>query len=459
MDDRRGGHDLTQGRVSSVLLRFAVPFVASGMVMALYNIVSMLVVGRFTDSATISGVATGTQIMFPPVAFMMGLGTGGTVLIGRCVGKKDAEAGARAAGSFAVVSAALTVFLTLLMLFCREPLLAVLKTPAEALPSARRYILLCTIGVPFNTAYSMISAVARGTGNSKAPSIAAGISCIVNIALALILVGVFGMAEAGVAVATSAAQFVSFVHMAVWMYRNKLPFPFAMKDLRADKESVQFLFAVGIPLVLQELLVSISFMINTNRVNNLGVEASASVGVVSRIFQIAGVIPLSIGSAISAITAQNLGAGKPERAVSALRWGVLYSASANAVLLFLCQFRPEAITAAFTWDPAIIAGAASYLRSFSIEALIIAFTFCMNNYLSGCGKSHVSMWCIISTSFLVRVPLSIWIAGLEGIALDDKLFYLGLASPLATVISMIVGLAYILRLNRKLLQKGDALAS
>ena len=455
MNEKRGGYDLTQGRINSVLLRFAVPFVASGMVMALHSIISMLVVGRFTDSVTISGVATGTQIMFPPVAFMMGLGTGGTVLIGKCVGRKDAEAGTRAAGSFAIVSVALTVFLTLLMLFCREPLLTILRTPAEALPSARRFILLCTIGVPFNTAYSMISAVARGAGNSKTPSIAAGISCIVNIVLSLVLVGIFDMAEAGVAIATSVAQFVSFVHMAVWMYRNKLPFPFTMKDMRADKESVKFLFSVGIPLVLQELLISISFMINTNRVNNLGVEASASVGVVSRIFQVAGVIPLAIGSAISAITAQNLGAGKPERAVSALRWGILYSASLNAGVLFLCQFRPEAITSVFTWDPAIITGAANYLRSFSIEALLIAFTFCMNNYLSGCGKAHVSMWYIISTSFLVRVPLSIWIAGLEGIALNDKLFYLGFASAMATVISMIVGLIYIARLNKKLLQPGN----
>ena len=444
MSEKRGTLDLTQGKINTVLLKFALPFVASGMVLALHGVISMLVVGRFTDSQTISGVATGTQMMFPPMAFMMGLGTSGTVLIGKCIGKRDMEAGTKALGSFAIVSIALVTFLTLFILFLREPLISILRTPEDAIPSARRFVLLSTIGVPFNTAYGMISAVARGMGNSKTPSIAAGVSCAVNIALSLILVGVFGMAEAGVAIASSIAQFVSFVHMAIWICKIKLPFPFAAKDLRADKESMKFLFVVGIPLILQELLISISFMINTNRVNNLGVEASASVGVVSRVFNVAGIIPQSIGSAISAITAQNIGAGKPERAISSLRWGILYAAAINAVILVLSQLWPESITSVFAKDQAIIVGAASYLRSFSIEALLIAFTFCMNAYLSGVGKSHVSMWHILATSFLVRVPLSIWIAGIEGINLNDKLFYLGLASPLATIISLFVGLLYII---------------
>ena len=453
MSEKRSGLDLTQGRINIVLLKFALPFVASGFVMALHGVISMLVIGKFAGPETISGVATGTQMMFPPFAFIMGLGTSGTVLIGKCIGKKDDAAGTKALGSFVIVSIALVIFLTLAMLFGREPLLAALKTPPEAYASARKYVMLCTIGVPFNAAYSMICAVARGMGNSKAPSIAAAVSCIVNIALSLILVGVFHLAEAGVAIATSAAQFVSFVHMGIWICKNKPPFKFMRSDIRADRESVKFLIVVGIPLILQELLISISFMINTNRVNILGVEASASVGVVSRVFNVAGVIPQSIGSAIAAMTAQNLGAGKPDRAVSSLRWGIAYSAIINAIVLFFCQFRPEAITAVFARDRTIIVAAAFYLRSFSLEALLIAFTFCMNAYLSGCGKSHVSMWSALASSFLIRVPLSIWVTGLDSLALNDKLYYLGLASPVATLVTLIVCLAFIITYNRKRLKE------
>ena len=449
MNEKRYGIDLTQGRVNSVLIKFVWPFIAANLVTALHGVISMLVVGQFTDSVTISGVATGTQIMFPLFSFIMGIGTGGTVLIGRSIGEKDDKAGTKAVGSFAVVSIILIMFLTLFMLFLREPLLSILKTPEEAIPSARRYVVLCTIGVPFNTAYGMICAVARGMGNSKTPSIAAGISCAVNIALSLILVGGFGLAEAGVAIATSAAQFVSFVYMGVWIYRKRLPFPFTAKDLKVDPKSAKFLLTVGFPLVLQELLISVSFMVNTNRVNILGVQASASVGVISRLFNLSVVVPNSFGSAISAMTAQNIGAGKRERAVLALRWGVLFSLIINAVIFLLCQIMPETITAFFAKDPDIINGSAYYLRTNSIETLVIAATFCMNAYLSGCGKSSVSMWYVLATAFLVRVPLSIYITGISGLALNDRLFYLGFASPVASFISMICGLAYILWYNKK----------
>lgn len=449
MDEKRYGIDLTEGRVSSVLLRFVWPFIAANLVNALNGVISMLVVGQFTGNEVISGVATGTQITFPVFSFIMGLGTGGTVLIGRCIGEKDEKAGARAVGSFAVVSAVLVVFLTLLVLFAREPMLRVLKTPQEALLSARRYVLFCTFGVPFNTAYGMICAVARGMGNSKAPSVAAGISCTVNIGLSLLLVGVFGLAEVGVGIATSAAQFAGFVYIGIWIYRKRLPFPFTMKDVRADLKSVKFLLIVGFPLVLQELLISVSFMVNTNRVNSLGVEASAAVGVVSRIFNLAAVIPTSFGSAISAITAQNIGAGKRERAVYALRWGVLFSVVANAILFLSCQTMPESITSLFARDSNIIIGAAHYLRSFSFETLEVAATFCMNAYISGCGKSSVSMWYILASAFLVRVPLSIYITGIQGLELNTRLFYLGFASPAATGLSMMAGLVFITLYNRK----------
>ena len=449
MDDNKYGIDLTQGKISTVLLRFVWPFIAANLVMALHGVISMLVVGQFTSREVISGVATGTQLMFPIFPFIVGIGTSGTVLIGRCVGEKDTEAGKRAIGSFVIISAVLTVLLTLFIVVCREPLIDLLKTPAEAVSSARKYVIFSSIGVPFNTAYGMICAVARGMGNSKAPSVAAGISCVVNIALSLLLVGVFGLAEVGVGIAASAAQFAGFVYIAIWIYKRKLPFPFTMKDVRADGSSVRFLLMIGFPLVLQELLISISFMINTNRVNILGVEASAAVGVVSRIFNVAGVIPNSFGSAISAITAQNIGAGKRERAASALRWGVLITASINAIIVLCCQIAPESITSFFAKDRDIITAAAHYLRSFSIDAFIVAFVFCMNSYLSGCGKSRVTMYHVLASAFLVRVPLSIYVTGITGLALNDRLLYLGFVSPLASVVSMVVGFIYITWYNRK----------
>lgn len=447
--ERRGGIDLTQGRISSVLVKFAWPFVAANLVTALHGMISLLVVGQFTNRDVISGVATGAQIMSPILSFIMGMGTGGTVLIGRCIGEKDDEAGTKAVGSFSIVSVIVIVFLTLFMLVCREPLLKLLQTPMQAMPSASSYVLLCTIGVPFNIAFGMISAIARGIGNSRTPSIAAGIGCAVNITLSLLLVGVFKLSAAGAAIAASVAQFSSFIFMALWLYTRKLPVPFTKSDIRVDSKSVKFLLRVGFPLVLQDLLVSVAFMINANRVNILGVEASASVGVVMRVFSIAAVFPNAIGSAISAMTAQNIGAGKRERAAESLRWGLLYAIAINTIFCAYSVLRPESITALFAWEPDVINGAANYLRSFSIDMIFVAGTFCMNAYLGGCGKSTVSMWYMLATAFLVRVPLSIYITGLPGLNLNNRMLYLGFASPAASLVSLIIGLAYIVWYNKR----------
>jgi len=149
------------------------------------------------------------------------------------------------------------------------------------------------------------------------------------------------------------------------------------------------------------------------------------------------------------MTAQNIGAGKRERAAASLRWGLLYAIAINTIFCAYSVLRPESITALFAWEPDVINGAANYLRSFSIDMIFVAGTFCMNAYLGGCGKSTVSMWYMLATAFLVRVPLSIYITGLPGLNLNNRMLYLGFASPAASLVSLIIGLAYIVWYNKR----------
>ena len=446
----RHGLDLTEGRISTLLLRFATPFMLANLITGLYGIVGMLVVARYTDPATIAGVATGTQIMNLTFSFMFGLGTGGTVLIGRCIGERNEENGTKATGSYLIISAILIIFLTSFIGIFREPLLDMLKTPPVARASASRYVMICTLGVPFNIGYGMLSAIFRGMGNSNVPSIVVGISCAVNITLSFTLVIVAGLAEAGVAIATVTAQFISFVLIAVLLYRKKLPFPFGAKDIRPEKKPMSFIITVGIPIVLQELLITISFMILTNRVNSISVEASASVGIVARTFVLAFVLINGLGSAVSAMTAQNLGAGKRDRAMASLRWGILYALIIGVSVFAFCVTSPETLTEIFSAnDEVVMKGAASYLRAYSFEAVMVAFIFCMNAYLGGCGKSKVAMIHSILSVVILRVPLGVLVTGIQGIGLNTMLTYLGISGPIASVLSLVVCIVYITRQERK----------
>ena len=450
MNNTRHGLDLTEGRISTLILRFAAPFMIANLITGLYGIVGMLVVARYTDSATISGVATGTQIMNLMHSFTFGLGTGGTVLIGRCIGEKNKENGTKAAGSFFVIAAALVAFLTLFIWFFREPMLDLLRTQPAARASATRYVKICTLGVPFNIGYGMLGAVFRAMGNSKAPSVIIAISCAVNIVLSFTLVIGADMAEAGVATATATAQFVSFALAAILLYIKKMPFPFSIRSIRPDNEAVRFIFSVGLPLILQELLITISFMVLTNRVNSISVEASAAVGIVARSFSLVFAILIGMASAVSAMTAQNLGAGKRIRAVASLRWGMFYAFIIGVGVFALCVISPETITSIFSAsDESLMKSAASYLRGFSFEAVMVSAIFCMNSYLAGCGKSKVSMVHSILSVVLLRVPLGVYVTGLQGVGLNTILTYLGLSGPTASALSLVVCIVYITRQERR----------
>ena len=443
MIEARHGLDLTEGRISTVLLRFSAPFMLANLVTSLYSAVGMLVVGRYTNPETIAAVATGAQILNPMLSFITGIGTGATVIIGRRIGEKNSEAGTRAAGSLFVITAIMIVILTAFTWFCREVLLDLMGTPPEARAAATRYVKISTMGVPFQIGFGLISALFRGMGNSTTPSIVAGISCVINITLSFLFVGAAGMAEGGVAYAAFAAQGVSFLLVAVWLYRKRLPFPFSKKDVRADKASTRFIVTVGVPLVMQDLALTAAFMIITNRVNSISVQAAAAVGVVNRVTNIAFVLLAAIGSAVAAMTAQNIGASKHNRAIASLRCGIAFSLVISVSIFTFCLIRPEAVASVFATDEGVIHATATYLRAYSFEAVMLSFIFCMNSYLAGCGKSKIAMIHTTISVFCFRVPLCIIIAQLQGLDLTARLTYLGISGPVASLFSIIFCVVYI----------------
>ncbi|MDR3209047.1 MAG: MATE family efflux transporter [Oscillospiraceae bacterium] len=450
MNQKKYGLDLTEGRVSTLLLRFAWPFLVSGIISALYGIVDLFVIGQYNAKDVISGVSTGTQVINLVYTATIGIGTGGTVLIGRKIGERDREGCARSAGTFLLIGAMLAVFLTAFVLAVRAPLLTLLQTPDGARPSASRYVIYAALGLPFVVGFNVIGAIARGLGNSRTPSVIGAIGCFLNIGLDFLLVGKFGMAEVGVAVATSISQGATFILIGAWLLKNKFPFPFTRRDLRLDAGAFRNVFRVGLPLWAQELLVHVSFMIITGVVNAMGaneserVVAGASVGVISKVFTFGGLFPMSIGNAIATMTAQNIGAGKRQRAMQALRWGIAFSLMIEVVLLAWCQLAPASITGALVKEAEVVSGAAAYLRSFSLDLILISFIFCINAYLSGCGKSSVSMIHSMLATFALRIPLSILFSRIRGVSLDTQLFDLGLAAPIASLLSIAICVSYVL---------------
>ena len=451
--NKRYGLDLTEGSVQKVLLRFAWPFLVSGIITAMYGAVDMFVISRYMQGEVISGVATGTMVIQIVYTFIIAISTGGTVLIGRKIGEKDDEGCAKGAGTLMTLGLFLGLLLTGLIFVALEPILKLMRTPVDALPHARIYVRLAATGIPFTVGFNIISAIARGFGNSTVPSIIGVIGAILHIILDLLFVAVLGMEEDGVAIATAISQMTTLIIIGIWILKKRFPFAFHKHHFKPHGKSLVSIIKVAIPLWLQEILIHISFMVIMTIINDMGVVASASVGLINRVFSLGAVIPSAVGSAIAAITAQNIGANKRARALKSLKFGIIYCLIVEGLLVIWAQIAPEMITSFFAeGKQEVVIGAAAHLRSFSLDLLLVPIIFCFNAYLNACGKANFTMIHSLFGTFVVRVPFSFLFARI-GNDVNHSLFLLGLTSPMATLASLCICVPFMIWFERKQKQK------
>lgn len=311
-------NELTEGKIGTALLKFAVPFLVSSFLQALYGAADLFVTGQFADSASVSAVAIGSQVMQTITGIILGISMGATVLIGRKIGEKDEQGAAQALGSSALLFVILALALTPLMLLGTNGAVSLMETPAPAVTPARSYIFLCACGIPFIIGYNAVSGIFRGLGDSRTPMYFIALACAINICGDFLLIGGFHMGAAGAAIATVLAQGISFLSSLLYLKKKGFGFPVRRSHFRLDGYCVGQILKVGLPLALQDALVNVSFLVITAIVNTMGVVASAAVGVVEKIIVFAMLVPQAFASAVATMTAQNLGAGKRGRALRSL---------------------------------------------------------------------------------------------------------------------------------------------
>lgn len=437
MDER---YSLTKGHIGKVLLRFALPFLLSSFLQALYGAVDLFVVGQYADSAAVSAVSIGSQVMQTITGIILGISMGGTVLIGRCVGERSEKGAAKAVGTLTVLFIILAAVLTPVMLLCTNGSVAIMETPPEAVAYTRTYILICACGIPFIVGYNAVSGIFRGIGDSKTPVYFIAIACAINIAGDFLLTGLLHMGAAGAAIATISAQGISFLISLLYLYKKGLAFPFSKKDLRLDGFSLRTILKVGIPIALQDALVNVSFLVITAIINVMGLVASAAVGVVEKIIVFAMLPPNSFASAVATATAQNAGAGREDRALASLRWGIGFSLVFGIAVCVYSQFGAQTLAAIFTNDDAVIKAAGEYLRYYSIDCILVSFVFCMNSYFSGEGRAIVSFVHSMIATFGVRIPMTYLLSRTA----NGSLLSMGLAAPAASAVSILICFGYLI---------------
>lgn len=439
----------TEGKILGPLVKFALPVLLALFLQNLYGAVDLMIIGQFSVASDVSAVATGSGMMFTLTTVFIGLAMGATILLGQKIGNGKLNEAGDVIGTATVAFAILGIVFSIVAVIVAPNLAALLQAPAEAFDGTVTYIRICSGGLLAIIAYNVLGSIFRGIGNSVMPLVTVAISTCINIAGDLLLIAVFKMGVAGAAIATVLAQVFSVIISLIIIKKQGVPFVITKDSFKIKKKVLKNVFKLGIPIALQDTLVSTSFLFITAIVNSLGLVASASVGVAQKLSVFIMLVPSAYMQSMSAFVAQNVGANKHDRAKKALFCGVGTSLIVGIVMAYISYFHGDLLISIFTHEAALIPGAWEYLKAFAIDTLLVSFLFCYVGYFNGYGKTTFVMAQGIVGAFGVRIPVAFLMSKMFG----ANLFLVGLATPASTVIQIIMCLVAYIWLQSKIKKK------
>ena len=427
-------NDLTQGNLFGKMIAFAIPYLISCFLQTFYGLADLFITGLYNNAIPVTAVSIGSQVMHVLTVILVALVMGSTISIGHAIGGKREEEAGKAIGNSISLFSFVAVFLTGLLFFSIDGVLSLLKTPPEAFANTKDYLQICFSGLPFIIAYNVIAGIFRGLGDTKSPMYFVAIAGIINIALDYLLIGSYGMSAAGAAWATIISQAISVLLALFYLHKKSLGIPFGKKYLSPDWYIMSRLLSIGLPIAFQDGVIQISFLIITAIANSRGVEVAAAVGIVEKTIGFLFLVPSSMLSTVSTITAQNAGAGLHQRGKKSLYYGMSICTVYGILCLTVIQFSAERVVACFVNETEVIRLGGEYFRAYVWDVMFAGFQFCYSGYFSGYGKSIYAFIHNFLSTILVRVPGTY----LAVILFPATLYPMGIASPMGSLFSTLV---------------------
>ncbi len=434
--------NLTKGSVLKNTVYFSLPYLLSYFLQTLYGMADLFIVGINGDVAATTAVSVGSQVMHMLTVITVGLAMGTTVCTSRAVGGDDRNALERYVGNTVTLFGAFAVILTVVLVLLVRPITDAVSTPREAFDGTVQYLTICFCGIPFIVAYNIICAVFRGMGDSKSPMYFVAIACAANIVLDCVFILVFEMGAAGAALGTVAAQAISAIAACIYMVKRKSGIRFTP---RLERKYIGEILSGGVPIAVQDGLIQIAFIVITVITNRRGLTDAAAVGIVEKIIGFLFLVPSSMLSAVSALGAQNIGAGKPWRAVQTLKYAVVITVLFGIFVTLLTQLAAENAVSLFTSDNAVIVAGGQYLCGYIFDCIFAGIHFSFSGYFCACGKSWISFLHNITAIIVARIPLVYLMSEM----FPATLLPMGVATATGSAVSVIICIAAFAVLRKK----------
>lgn len=348
--------NLTSGSVFKTIVTFALPYLLSYFLQTLYGMADLFIAGQFIGVDGITAVANGSQVLYMLTVVIVGLAMGATVTIGRTVGANRLDDAAEAIGNTITLFAGVALVLTAMLLLNVQGIVTLIGTPAEAVCGTTQYLAICFIGIPFIVAYNIISSIFRGLGDSKSPMYFIAVACVCNIALDYLFMGYFRLGPSGAALGTTLAQTISVIVAFAAIRHKRTGIRLHAANLRPRRDVLGGILKIGVPTAVQDGCIQIAFIIITVIANYRGLNDAAAVGVVEKVISMLFLVPSSMLATVSAISAQNIGAGKPERAVRTLKYATAITVAYGIAISVVVELTASSIIGLFTTDATVSAG-------------------------------------------------------------------------------------------------------
>lgn len=403
----------------------------------MYNTADSLIVGNILGSDALAAVSSSGSLIFLLVGFFNGIAVGAGVVISKYFGAKDYENLKKAVHTDVAFGLVAGLLLTVIGMALAPQILVWMGTPEEVLPNSILYFRMYFAGSLAFVMYNIVMGILQAVGDSRHPLYYLIFSSIINVALDLLFVGVFGWGVASAAAATAISQAASALLCFIRLVRTKEIYQVHVREIRFHRTQLRQIIQIGLPSGMQNSIISIANIVVQSNINKFGVMAVAGCGVYSKIEGFAFLPITCFAMSLTTFIGQNLGARQLERAKKGAVFGIFCSMSL-AELVGLCVFfLMPYLAAAFDDNMAVVEIATKQAHVEALFYCLLAFSHCIAGIVRGAGKSTVPMlvmlasWCLIRITYITVTVHFI-----------PKLSVIFWAYPLTWSISSIIFLLY-----------------
>jgi putative MATE family efflux protein len=402
--------DLTIGSEGKNIFRFAVPMLVGNMFQQLYTFVDQIIVGRFLGKEALASVGASFPVIFTLIALIIGMATGGTIVISQFFGAKDFSRVKRAIDTLFIVMAVFAVIMTVVGVTFSNQIFHLMKLPEELIPSANTYFSIYVSGLVVFFGYNGVAAVLRGLGDSTTPLYFLILATVLNIGLDLLFIVKMGFGIEGAALATIIAQGIAFIVAVVYLNHNHELIRFNIKEFAFDWEIFKQSLRIGLPTGLQQTFVALGMVTLMGIVNGFGTNVVAAYTAAGRLDSLAIIPSMVYSQALATFVGQNIGAGKIERVKKGLHRTMLMASATAVIITLLIILFKYSLMGLFTKDQEVIDTGGQYLTIVTSFYLLFTGMFVYGGVMRGAGDTLIPMFLTLFSLWIIRIPTALFLS-------------------------------------------------